>query len=232
VNPKRSKRAGAISRRPRTAIVPSADRPAPRKDLVFLAADQSMELAVSALLRRRTELGIRDITFQSFAHPRRDPGCRREAHDFLRRESHRFSNCLVIFDREGCGRDDPVEKLEAEVERNLGANGWEGRCRVVVIVPELDIWVWSPSPALDQLFERSGNPGWLRTFLEGQGYWSPGDAKPGRPKEAFEAALRAAGKARSAAHYGSLAERLPFESCRDPAFQRLRSTLRSWFPAE
>lgn len=200
-------------------------------DLVVLAPDKNMEAAISSVLSRHKSLGIRRITFTIYVHPHRDPGCLRRCHDFLRAQSSAFRRALVVFDRDGCGNPAGAEQLEAEVEDRLAASGWQGRAAAVVIDPELEAWVWSDSPHVDQELRWAGTLPDLRTWLRQQGYWATGDRKPARPKHAMEAALRAKGVPRSSDIFRRLAERVSFERCRDPAFTRLRRILADWFPA-
>ncbi len=72
----------------------------------------------------------------------------------------------------------------------------------------------------------------LREWLVDKGWVHPPDLKPGRPKEAFDSALREAGVPRSSSLYQQIAERVSLRGCEDRSFQRLCSILREWFPAE
>jgi hypothetical protein len=98
--------------------------------------------------------------------------------------------------------------------------------------PELEVWVWSDSPEVDQVLGwHLANPD-LRTWLRGKQYLEPTDIKPERPKEALEAALRQVRRARSSAIFRSLAEKVSVERCSDAAFGKLKATLTNWFPAD
>jgi hypothetical protein len=72
----------------------------------------------------------------------------------------------------------------------------------------------------------------LRGWLCEQGYLREGERKPARPKEALEAALRQARLPRSSSLYRQLAERVSLQGHAEPAFLKLRSTLRAWFPPQ
>ncbi len=70
-------------------------------------------------------------------------------------------------------------------------NGWESRCAVAVIEPELEAWVW------DESLQIAGMLGWerqrLRDWLAQNDFLTSATAaKPARPKEAFRGAMRAA----------------------------------------
>lgn len=199
-------------------------------DLVVLVADKNQAAAVKGLLSRPQALGIRSLAAEMAVHPNRDPGCRRTAHQFLRREAGRFSHALVIFDREGCGAEsEACDGLEQGVRRNLSENGWGDRAAVLVIDPELENWVWSDSPHVEDALGWAKREPPLRDWLCNQGFLSKGQPKPPRPKEAMEATLRVVSKPRSSAIYYELAQKVSFTRCSDPAFRRLKDILQKWF---
>jgi hypothetical protein len=203
------------------------------KDLVVLAADKNIEHTIRGLLSRSESIGIRAIGFDVYVHPERDPGCLGKAHDLLRSGIGRYEKALVVFDRDGCGAEGMArEDLERRVESHLFGNGWDGRGAVVVLDPELEILVWSDSPVVDDVLGWSSRNPALRDWLSDRGYLRPGEAKPTRPKEAFQDALRVVSKARSSAIFQSLAERVSVERCVDAAFAKLRATLQGWFPVK
>jgi hypothetical protein len=204
-----------------------------QRDIIFLVADRNMEAAVEGLLSRRESLAMRDVTFVIRTHPQRDPGCYRRAHEFLGPFHNLYAYAMVLFDREGCGNQtQPRETLEAEVEDRLAHAGWRHRARVVVPDPELESWVWGDSLHVDEALGWAGRTPALRSWLIERGLLEGHQTKPGRPKEAMEAALRAVRKPRSSAIYQELAAKVSFRRCADPAFLKLRNILQGWFPAE
>jgi len=62
-------------------------------------------------------------------------------------------------------------------------------------------------------------------------YCPPGTSKPAQPKEAFEAALRAANRRVSPAVYQAIAKHAGLTRCADPASDGLREFLREHFAA-
>jgi hypothetical protein len=62
-------------------------------------------------------------------------------------------------------------------------------------------------------------------------FLAEGATKPERPKEAMKAAMRQVRKSSSSSVFRELAEKVSVHRCTDPAFQKLRDTLREWFPA-
>jgi hypothetical protein len=202
------------------------------KDLVILAADKNIDNGVQGLLRRPAALGIRPIQFDTFVHPRRDPGCAREAHAFLGLLTQEYGHALVMFDRVGSGRETAAgEALSEEVRGRLAAAGWGDRAEVIVLDPEIEVWVFAPSPKVEQCLGWPARRKSLRRWLESRGLWEGNHAKPGDPKAALERVLSEIKKPRSSAIYRRLGEQVGIRGCIDPAFVKFRNVLANWFPA-
>jgi hypothetical protein len=202
------------------------------KDLVVLAADGQIESTIRGILTRRRSLQIRAINADVYVHPEKDPGCLLRGHDFLRVFYRQYEHALVLFDREGCGRQDhPREALEEQIEKQLATSGWDDRAAAVVLDPELEIWVWSDSPEVDQSLGWAGRQPSLADWLVSEGYLAEGQVKPNAPKKAFEEALQIAGKRRSSAICHQLALRVGLNRCAAPAFLKLKGLLGKWFVA-
>ncbi len=205
--------------------------PSPQHDVVFLVADRNIQAAVQGLLSRREALAIRPLNETIYTHSEHDPGCYLRAQDFLSPFRNRYAYAIVIFDREGCGNETQSrETLEAEVEARLDCAGWRHRARAVVLDAELESWVWSGSPRVDTAL------GWaecsleLRSWLIDRDWLEQDQVKPDRPKDAMEAALPFVRKPRSSSIYQELAGTVSLRRCTDPAFEKLRATLKEWFP--
>jgi hypothetical protein len=204
-------------------------------DLIVLVADTDMEWTMRTLLEKRVDsLGIRSLRFEVRRHHGRDPGVFKDAHNFLRLYLRRARHALVLLDREGSGQEHRLaaQDIEAELERRLRQNGWtdaEGQPRATAIAldPELEIWVWSRSPHVAQVL---GLPqAELQQVLEN--ILTTPEGKPQRPKEAMLAALHRSGRPRSARIFQELAERVSLWA-HERAFDKLRSTLQTWFAPE
>jgi hypothetical protein len=70
----------------------------------------------------------------------------------------------------------------------------------------------------------------LSEWLVQDGFAPVRYSKPTQPKEAMEKALRMSKKSRSSSVFKQLAEAVGVEACADPAFNKFRDTLRTWFP--
>lgn len=200
------------------------------KDLIVLAADKEMEFCLRGILERSESLGIDKIEFEIYSHPKRDPGCLRTCHDFLRPFAGRFRHALVMLDREGCGKEQLTgAQLEEEIGGRLTSSGWGNRAAAVVIDPELESWIWSDSPEVDAALGWKDRSIPLRTWLKNKGFFEGNSIKPNRPKEAVEAARREVRKPRSASIYKQIADNVSLKRCEDPAFIKLKKILTGWF---
>jgi len=204
----------------------------PYKDLIVLVADKNMEAAFRGLLCRYQALGIREISFDIFVHPNKDPGCRGESHRFLQSFSNRYRFALVVFDREGCGSEEERASLENNAEQKLASVGWSDRATVIVLDPELEIWLWNRSPHVERVLGWRDQAMPLRTWLVQNGLLLREDLKPERPKETLEVVLRKAKRPRSSSIYLQIAEQVSLTGHNEPAFRKLLATLRMWFSQE
>lgn len=200
-------------------------------DLVVLVADTSIKAVVQAILERPKALQIREISFEIYVHPDRDPGCRTNPHAVLTRPlSTTFRCALVVFDRQGSGGESSeVAALETHVTDQLARAGWNDRAAAVAIDPELEVWVWADSPHVADALGWTGRDPALRDWLAERGVWPRQDAKPPDPKRAVEMALHKVHKPRSSSRYHRLAAKVSLARCTDPSFGRFRSQLQTWF---
>ena len=205
---------------------------ASRRDLIVLVPDADMEFAIRSVLRRADALKTRPIKFDVHRHLQRDAGCRSDCHNYLRLYLDDYQHAVVLFDHEGSGEETLARgRLERKVEDILGRNGWNDRAAVVVIDPELEAWVWSDSPVVDEVLGWRGRTPPLRKWIRSQAEfsWSKTAGKPGRPKEALDAALRLAGKQHSPSVFEDLGARVSVDRCVDRAFGKPKKVLTRWF---
>ena len=206
--------------------------PAGAKDLFVLAADQDLANALEGLFARPGHLSMRNIDFDIERHPNRDSGCRTDAVEYLRPFLRSYRHALVVFDHHGCGSSDSREAIQQDIGQNLMRNGWEDRARVIVIEPELEVWVWADSPEVSQVLGWGSRYRELRRWLASENMWPAGRPKPHDPKEAMERAMRHRRTPLSARKFRELADTVDFDGCKDSAFNELQATLRAWFPRE
>lgn len=112
----------------------------------------------------------------------------------------------------------------------MSKNGWGDRAAAIVIEPELEAWVWSISKQVDEKLGWSNRSPKLREWLQREtAFWPADQAKPARPKEAMEKALREVRKPRSSSIFEDLAKSVSLKGCSDPAFAKLTGKLVEWF---
>ena len=104
------------------------------------------------------------------------------------------------------------------------------RARAVVLVPELEAWVWGTSPHVAEVAGWTNRNYELRRWLREEGWLENGEVKPNLPSKAFRAALRAANTKRSSSLYLKIARRVSLTRCKDEAFREFKEILRNWFP--
>ena len=204
-----------------------------KKDLVVLAADKDMEHALKGLFTRPEALDIRSIEADILVHPQHDPACARRGVAFLSNMAERYHHGLLMFDHEGSGREqDPVEELQESLNEDFARSAWSDRAKAIVLSPELEAWIWSDSPHVEDVtgWKRRQPP--LRRWLTHQGWLQEDEVKPARPKEAFQAALREARRPRSSSLYQQIAERVSLRQCMDRSFLEFKDVLRNWFPGD
>lgn len=162
----------------------------------------------------------------------RDSGCYRKAVDLLRQPQRTHRHALLCFDRHGCGAEAKSRtEIEGEIEAHLRKSGWrEGHAAVIVLDPELEMWVWADSPHVADSLGWAGDRNSLKPYLIQKGFWKEGDAKPHDPKQAFTQALREKSQPAVAPVFAQIASNVSMKGCQDPAFGKLCETLQRWFP--
>jgi hypothetical protein len=201
------------------------------EDLIVLVADTSMQFALRGILNRHQSLRTRPIDSRVIRHIDNDPGCLREGPDFLRPWISKSKHALLILDLHGCGRDQARrESVEEDLEDRLARSGWGERAVAIVIDPELEAWVWTESPHLEPALGWRAGRSALRQLLCDSGLWDAGSPKPNRPQRALDLILRSTRKRRTSALFSQLAATVSLDRCTDPAFQKLKAILPTWFP--
>lgn len=203
------------------------------KDLIILVADKNMEFTIKGLLGRKESFGIKEVKYDTYVHPERDPGCLLHGHDFFRQYVNQFTHGLIMLDRQGCGKEEKSRlEIETRIEENLSRSGWSDRAAAIVIDPELEIWVWSDSPYVETILGWKDKQHNLKSWLIEKEFLNNGELKPFKPKEAVEKTLSIAKIPRSSSLYFQLAQKVSFENCIDEAFLKLKRKLQEWFPED
>lgn len=217
------------------------------RDCVFLVADGHMRAVFSAFLglaHKHTKLGTspfgfdaeRDLICSGSRDSGNDPLVMKHGPSLLRpyKETHRHA--VVVLDFAFEHKKTPQEII-AELKRAMIGAGWEdSRFEVVVIQPELEVWLWQDNPCLQEIFyrnlspqERASTPP-LRDWLREQTLWPDCHPKPPDPKSAMKQAASAFRAGSPSAVFSEVFRRISTHGCQDVAFHSLRDALRRWFP--
>ena len=115
------------------------------KDLYVLTADADAEALLQSILMRHTALEIRPITYKIHRYPGRDSGMVKQGPEIARVLVNKteYSRLLLIWDHHGSGwesrsSENAVERIQAR----LDGVTWVGRSSAIVLVPELEEWLW------------------------------------------------------------------------------------------
>ena len=201
-----------------------------KRDLIVLVADRDMEGALKALLSRHQSLGIQAIDYDIIVHSGHDAVCAQQGVKFLSNFTNQYRYALLMFDHEGSGRENVTpEQLGNSLNAEFANSAWGQSARAIILVPELEAWIWSDSPHVEDVMGWKNRQPTLREWLIQRGLLQDGQVKPEKPKETFRAALREASTPRSSSLYFQLAGRVSFNRCRDKAFLQLKEVLSEWF---
>ncbi len=209
------------------------------RDCIFLVADKNMEATFIGFLTRdgfHLSLGIRKFEFDPAEdlivdESGSDPGVRTRAHEFLRpyQRTHRYA--VIVLDNAWEGSPG-VTAIEDNISKNMLKTGWdEDNFAVIVINPELEVWILQDSPVVETAFRFKQDIS-LQKWLEQRGLWEAYATKPSDPKKAVEATLKISRTPRSSAIYRQITSRVSVKGCTDSAFQKLCSTMQQWFSFE
>ncbi len=205
------------------------------KDLVVLTADGTIQRTIQTLLEeRRHSLGISALTVDFQTHRHRDSGCRTAPGSVINPLRNRYAKAMVVFDFHGSGeRRRTATQLEIDLEQDLRRAGWgQDEVAVVSIEPELEAWVFgAPFQRLENLINWSQRQS-MRNWLEANGHLGSGETKPNDPQTALDEMLELHGRRRSRSLFAGLARTVSLARCQDRAFQKFRTTLQRWFPAQ
>lgn len=215
-----------------------------KRDCVFLVADGQMQAVLTTFLTRERahdSLGCGPFRFHAehdLLVAGTDPKVYHQAHALLRSYIASHAHAVILLDMEW-GHHFTHAQIVEHVTSNLQRCGWDRtRVEVIVIQPELEAWIWQDHPHVQQVFfrnlrdvEREHLPSSLRGWLQEQGLWPAGQAKPSDPKAAV---LRAALEFRAGnplVIYQQICRRISVHGCQEPGFRALRQALQRWFPA-
>lgn len=213
-----------------------------KRDCLFFVADTNMANVVDGFISRghlEGRIGCRDFSFDFeedvLEAPKlgmgADGGIYKYCHSLLQENGYMDTHkrLIVMLDQQ-FGGEQPAADVRAEILGRLQSNGWgNDNADVVVIDPELEVWIWQDSPHVQTAVGFHG-PGSLRDALKNESEWPDGQAKPRDPKGLFKKVCRQYRTVYSPALYRDIVEKVSVRNCSDAAFQQLVATLCRWFP--
>jgi hypothetical protein len=115
------------------------------KDLYVLTADADAEALLRSILMRHTELEIHPITYEIHRFPGRDSGMVKQGPEIARVLANKtdYSRLLLIWDHHGSGWESRSSEIAVQrIQARLDGVTWVGRSSAIVLVPELEEWLW------------------------------------------------------------------------------------------
>lgn len=205
------------------------------KDLLVFTADADAEAVMRSVLKRNQSLKIRTITFDIKRNPLRDSGMVQNGPELARLERGKFKKILLIWDFHGSGheRRHTSEDSQKQIQERLDSVTWQGNGCAIVIVPELEEWLWHNLASVLQHLRLNAEQfeDW-RTNFALRYKEKPENIDRKAPKELFEFIVRE--KLRrtiSPRDFEKIAERASLVDWQNSeSFAGVTAILRQWFP--
>jgi hypothetical protein len=207
------------------------------KDLFVMTADSDAQALMKAVLRRPRTLGIRPISFEVQRLTGRDPGMVKEGPELVRAMVRKtdYARMLLVWDHEGSGwHSDPPDGAVTRIQERLDGVTWSDRSAAIVIVPELEEWLWHCPKGMARCLGLDIDAVERDVSLEATKLkLTPERCRREKPKELFEAVFY-----RSKRHkpllkdFDALGSYANLKDWRKSStFSRFVDTLKAWFPA-
>ena len=142
-----------------------------KRDLVILVADKDMAQALKGIFERPEALGIQAIEPVIHVETQHDAACAQRGVSFLSMFSENYRHGLLMFDHFGSGREQiSPQYLQDSLGHEFRRTGWGERAKAVVLVPELEAWVWGTSPHVAEVAGWANGNYELRRWLREEGW--------------------------------------------------------------
>jgi len=204
------------------------------KDIFVLTADTDAKVVMQAVLKRHHSIGIRPVTFDVDRHVMRDSGVINYGPEFVRKLKGKYRKVLLVWDHHGSGWDyiEPQECTE-KIQECLELITWHGNSGAVVLVPELEEWLWHNEASLCKLLGISTQDlqNWIEEYAMKKSI-TVAHTKREQPKELFE--FVCVDKARRTISpkdfemIASTASLIDWQNSQ--SFNEIVNLLRNWFP--
>lgn len=211
-----------------------------KRPLVILVADGTMRAVFQAFFRRSQFFStlqcapfdfdpMTEVLFDPIRAKGWDGGVYKRCDAILRGYQRTHDRALVVIDQQ-FGGECPSIQVRDEMLDRLRRSGWrDGAVQVVVIDPELEVWLWQDNGNVQQALRYQGP---LRQDLIGSGEWPQEVPKPLQPKDTMLRLIRMTRAGTAMAVYAKIASKVSVNGCTDSSFAAFRSTVQGWFPSE
>jgi hypothetical protein len=207
------------------------------RDLFILTADNTMTHVLRSFFKRSGfahSLGCGSFSIDVLADIMNIPGftdggLHTRANELLLPYLDTHRHAIIMLDKH-FGGERPANEVRTEIEENLQRSGWNTtgpEAAVVVIDPELEVWLWQDNIHVESALRALSG---LRQKLQRDGIWPEGQAKPNQPKETMLAQIRANRVGTPTPAYCKIASSVSLRGCSDASFDSFRNQLQTWFP--
>jgi hypothetical protein len=206
------------------------------KDLFVLTADADAQAVMKSVLKRHRVIGIREITFDVDRNPMKDSGMVKDGPELVRLQKGKYHKVLLIWDYHGCGwesKSTSQQCTEKIMKRLIGVS-WKDHSGAVVLVPELEEWLWHDEASLCSYYEISQTKlsEWIEIYTN-KLHQSIDFIKKTQPKELFEyickKKIRRTISPRDFENIGEAASLHAWSN--STSFADIAALLREWFPS-
>ena len=206
------------------------------KDLFVFTADTDALAVVRTVLGRPEALRIRPITFDVDRHTGRDPGMVKDGPELVRMSVQKtaFQKVILIWDHQGSGWEaQSPEEARVKIQLRLDGVTWKHRSEAVVVMPELEEWVWHHPASIAQHLgmDLPSLELCVGSYAQARNTESA-TCKNFYPKELFEYALHKKYRRKPLPQdfksISALASLVDWQ--RSDSFRLLVKVLRAWFP--
>ncbi len=202
------------------------------KDLLVYVADLDAEVTIGALLRRPARLGLRHLTFDIKRHPMRDSGMVKDGPELARMLKGRYHRVVLLWDHHGSGWEQHHQPpaAAARLQERLDTCTWRDASAAIVLVPELEAWVWHDSSTVGRHLGLAPEDLAARVRdYAARHHATPEQVMRTAPKELLAAVLGRRVRPEDFARLAELAAPEAWAVC--DSFRAFRDALRSWFAA-
>jgi hypothetical protein len=207
-------------------------------DLFVLVADSDAEALLGAVLKRPRLLDVRQITFDIRRLYSRDSGMVKEGPEIARMMVNKsdHSRLLLVWDHHGSGWDNrPTIDAACKIQDRLDGTTWSDRSAAIVLVPELEEWIWQhPLDLARPLGLNDAEFAQLLPAIPRHNDWVFERCTTDAPKELFGALVYHQKKRRPLPEdferIGSTARLRRWNTSH--SFQTFVNVLRKWFPIQ